>query len=128
MCLICIYVLHVKGTHQHILCVRTRTIYICLSNIYIYIFIYIRHIYIYICKTYLYKRHVLIGVSVQYAPKKKKMWIQRVPWKMRLEMVIGMQIEILNGHIYTYLNGIKRLPCYGSFQFSSERRHRAIVS
>jgi len=29
-------------------------------------------------------------------------------WKMRLEMVIGMQIEILNG--------IKKLPFYGSIQ------------
>jgi len=30
-----------------------------------------------------------------------------VPWKMRLRMVIGMQIEILNG--------IKKLPFYASF-------------
>jgi len=32
----------------------------------------------------------------------------RSMWKMRLEMVIGMQIEILNG--------IKKLPFYGSIQ------------
>jgi len=34
--------------------------------------------------------------------------LQPVPWKMRLEMVIGMQIEILNG--------IMKLPFYGLFQ------------
>ena len=34
--------------------------------------------------------------------------LQPVPWKMRLEMVIGMQIEILIG--------IKKLPFYGFFQ------------
>ena len=35
--------------------------------------------------------------------------VQPVPWKMRLEMVIGMQIEILKG--------ITKLQFYGSFQF-----------
>ena len=34
--------------------------------------------------------------------------LQRVPWKMRLKMEIGMQIELPNG--------IKKLPFYGSFQ------------
>jgi len=38
----------------------------------------------------------------------KESVVQPIPWKMRLEMVIGMQIEILNG--------IKKLPFYGSFQ------------
>jgi len=33
--------------------------------------------------------------------------LQPVPWKMKLEMVIGMQIEILNG--------IMKLPFHGSF-------------
>ena len=34
--------------------------------------------------------------------------IQPVPWKIRLEMLIGMQNEILIG--------IKKVPCYVSFQ------------
>jgi len=34
--------------------------------------------------------------------------VQPVPWKMRLQTVIGMQIKILNG--------IKKLPFYGSYQ------------
>ena len=36
------------------------------------------------------------------------MLLQPVPWKMRLEMVVGMQNEILNG--------TKKLPFYVSFQ------------
>jgi len=39
--------------------------------------------------------------------------VQPVPWKMKLEMVIGMQIEILNG--------IMKLPFYGSFQIFNRK-------
>jgi len=46
--------------------------------------------------------------------------VQPVPWKMRLEMVIGMQIEILNG--------IKKLPFLALFKFSTEKSPRTIVS
>jgi len=48
-------------------------------------------------------QYMNISLQGQY-----KLTPQPVPWKMRLEIVIGMQIEILNG--------IMKLPFYGSFQ------------
>jgi len=55
-----------------------------------------------------------------------KIICQRVAWKTRLRfafrspMVIRMRTEILNG--------IKKLPFYGSFQISCEKKPRVIVS
>jgi hypothetical protein len=53
-------------------------------------------------------KDTIAGVPFDSVRRFRSTLLHPVPWKMGLEMVIGMQIEILNG--------IKKLPFYGSFQ------------
>ena len=54
-------------------------------------------------------RELYRGVAVaENMGSTRQIMIQPVPWKMRLRMLVGMKNEILNG--------IKKLPFYGSFQ------------